>query len=669
MTATATTITLSAPTTGSFAIGDVIQVEDEKMLITGGTGPTWTVVRNWAQDLTVTAPNLGPTHAVGVEVVQARWRGDDLLLGLCAQSGSSSTQMDVSASNLRIETSNTGTLAVIDATDWESDAGGGSGANDTTRYLCSQYQVFWGPYDITEDFFFSGQDGLTPRNASEEWIYNPRFFWSQSRWWEDNQEKDPAYVLPDNASVLSMRELLAKTTILSVNMRAVQDYLTTQLSSALSDRVPGAGPGTQAILGASDYVLRDRVNPEGLLIHVSRYNRYPWNPNLKGDNPWMPGYPLSATTNAGGSARAPNATASGYTNAELAALDNVAPTYVRRTQFATIRGVMNTINSVNNLTSANFPDLMPYSLGASTTAGQLWRTPAIKPQDFHHAVRLTEAADIDWSYGTSNDYASGGLSFVTPNQLFIQGDVNVTPHSVSFGGVTATKANKVGILCDTAIMLSNAWTDSNHRNPGLVMNTTTQLLTGPTPGTLAMNQGVAGNTLPVASSTRYQFALLTHAQPTTRESVRMGESSSFISTILHLENWSGSTMTFVGSIVAMDTRRYSRAYLLDAQKRHGLTPFGWMTAGGNPDSPTAWVSEYSPDGSWPKANTAAWTALNNGANITLSNRWLGSIQGVYGAPTRNLFYNPDFSYKPGQPPLMPFGTTASGMGGWTKIIR
>lgn len=662
----ATALTITAPTTGSFAIGDVIRIGSELCLVNGGSGTSLSVYRNWGGTQTTAV-----SWAAGTEVTQARWRGDDLLVGLCGQSGSSGTLMDVDASNLRIEQQAPATNLVIDATDWDSASP--YGAEDATRYLCSQYQVFWGPYDITEDFFYYGQDGTTPRIASEEWIYNPRYFWSQSRWWYPSNlyttggspvlneaEKDPAYIIPNSASTLSMRELLAKTNILSINMRALQDYLTTRtLSTAIASRIAGVGP-TQSILGSgSDYTLRDHVRTEGLLVHTSRTNRYPWNPSINGRNPWNPNLPNDFT---GGS----------LTTAALAALPNVAPSYDRATQFQALQNLINWKNTAVSITSATFNDLMPFGLGSSSVAGQLWRAPAIKPQDFHHAVRITDASSIDWSYGTSTDFETGGLSFFTPNQLYIKGDVNTTAHSVSFAGTPATKANKLGIYCDTAILLSSAWSDAPMRTPGLVMNTTSgsrTLLSGS--GSLAVNQG-AGLTLPLAVDSRFQFALLTHTIPTTRQSARLGEASSFVSSLQFMEDWATKNMTFVGSIVAMDTRRYSNAYLLESPKYNGLSPFGWMTAGGNPLTATAWVTEYSAANSWPMANATTYSVNNNGSTITMDNTWSRGypyIQSIYGAPNRNLYYNPDFSYKPGQPPLMPFGTSAAGMGGWSRIIR
>ena len=69
------------------------------------------------------------------------------------------------------------------------------GPNDPTpmtRYLCSQYQAFWGTREITEDFFLWGEGNPATRLANENWFYNNREFWSQSRWWNAGSAMNPS---------------------------------------------------------------------------------------------------------------------------------------------------------------------------------------------------------------------------------------------------------------------------------------------------------------------------------------------------------------------------------------------------------------------------------------------------------------------------------------------
>ena len=88
-----------------------------------------------------------------------------------------------------------------------------------------------------------------------------------------------------------------------------------------------------------------------------------------------------------------------------------------------------------------------------------------------------------------------------------------------------------------------------------------------------------------AESTQYNTSIITHNRPTTRESVRDGEAASIINVTMFNENWANgyladgtpgqAKMTFAGSLVVMDSRRYTRNYLLQGPKEYGLFPLGY----------------------------------------------------------------------------------------------
>ena len=213
------------------------------------------------------------------------------MIGPAIQSGVRNSATEVTFSDIKVEfATGTGpTIAdkddtdVLDLNDWEeADA---EGATFTPRYLASQYQVFWGPTEITEAFF-SYVDDNSERIADETWFYNTREFYSQSRWWADGTEKDAA-ALP-SAGDLTARELISKQTQLTINMRALQHFLIDfDLEQARSSTMAGGYADPATPLSAPP-VLRTMFNG---LVYVARTNRYPWNPNLNGPNPWNPNLP------------------------------------------------------------------------------------------------------------------------------------------------------------------------------------------------------------------------------------------------------------------------------------------------------------------------------------------------------------------------------------------
>ena len=561
-----------------------------------------------------------------------------LLAGPCVQSGDKALATTVTFTDLRIETTLPAPLNVIDATDWDNTAGS---TDDLTKYLISQYQVFFGTREITEDFFTYREPGTQRRLANEEWFYNPREFWSQSRFWDHTNaagtrlDKD-AFTSPATTfTATKYRELLSKTTVLSLDLGALQTYIGARtVGLAEGDAISGVG----SIPAATTSPLATLASKFNGLIYAVRTNRYPWNPNtnvalgatVTGLNPWSP---LLST----GLTSLPNSVTTAG-----AALPLIA------------NGASDDLPS-RSLDAMASPDLMlggihklqPYVLP---------QAPSFKPQRFHHGVRIINGANIAWNYpngSSSGSNSAGGtnwthvpmpaygackLSVVTPNQLYVQGALNVDNHSVTYKGLTVNKPTPLAIMGDQVTLLSNAWSDVAYQQAGLAATNVSGAGSVTGTGTLACATFGA-----MAAATSYQAGIVTNNLPTNQERVREGQGAPFVDTVLFLENWNNRAMNYLGSLVVLDSRRYSRSFLHDSFKTYGTTPFG--IAGTGASDP--WVGVFgatTPD-------------------------WIGQSPAVFSEPVRTYAFNYDFMTPEGTPPFVPFGVSSNGTGGWARIVQ
>lgn len=606
--------------------------------------------------------------------------GSTLLMGPAIQSGAVDQIVTATFTHMRIATSLPAPNDIIDATDWDIDD---SGQDRMGRYLASQYQVWFGTREITEDFF-SWTDPVTGRRiASEDWIWNPREFWSQSRWWEIRRtnasphlpaverhlvEKDPVTTAAENFTKTQIRQAYAKTTLLTLDLEALQNYLRTRsISQATADRLPGH-MDHDPTPPPTNYTLRERFSG---LIYAVRTNRYPWNPNLdpwfkderlppgadsSGINPWSPHWnnPL------------PNSRADmGDAPPELgndASLRNPPPA---------------PHGSYAWLMSPRGHLLQPYP------ASDLKEDPPLKPQQFHHGVRIVNAHRIDWGYdgarsvaatriiGTrsANDwivtpvpaFGLGKTSIVTPNALYVQGNCNTDRFRTELKGQVAFRFTPLALMGDTITLLSNAWQDSNGQIPGLTVTNTAGPASVTGSGTLA-TMGTFG---PPAADTEYNAAVATHNLPTTRDRLAEGQTAAFVDSFLLLENWNNRTLKYLGSLVVMDTRRYTQAFLLDSFKTYGTTPFGFVDNSGQWRSIINSFVYRRPDrdGNPVVFQTGLYGYPVPGAH------WQGHSPAVYSEARRIYEFNYDLLTEEGTPPFAPFGVSTSGVGGWARIVK
>ena len=591
-----------------------------------------------------------PTTGTSTWATSTNW-----LVGPCLKSSDydqetspavSSAPAIVTLSNLRWKEPGVGLTFYHDADEWDaatkpnqnpSAVLAGRKVDNTTSYLCSQYQVFWGPIEITEDFFSytANLDGLdTSRIATEQWINNPRFYWSQSRWWNEGDltsawapvsrsnwiEKETGtttpLLSPESWSDSTQRERMARTTLLTINMMSFQNYLQNRTLAQASYKWSNNSSGV-----AYSDTIGDKWNG---LLYAARTNRYPNNPTLNKDNPFNPSLP-------------------------------------------------NITSNLVDLGSAWSPSLpkIRARLVANSPADRGVTSLPIPWQDFHHGIALTNANDINWKYtNSSTKFGSGKMSIVTPNNLYLIGDLNNTPHNYIIKGVTEAHYTPVSVMADSVTMLSNSFSSSQFQMPqvtpangsvrvdeGRVINVNTDSSMPTGSAILSTFRG------PQASTTSYRAVIITNNQPTTKYRAFQGEGAPFINTQLFMENWRGISMNYTGSLVVLDTCRYNRTYLLTDPRIMGRTPYG--LTGWHVDTAGTWNSLTGNDTSVVDWCRSGSTALNSIGSAAAPNGALG----IYTAPNRNLSFNDDLLTEDGTPPFIPFGVTAAGVAGWVRVVE
>lgn len=170
-----------------------------------------------------------------------------------------------------------------------------------------------------------------------------------------------------------------------------------------------------------------------------------------------------------------------------------------------------------------------YTLPAAANYPHLVREGNGPIETFHCAIRLSKASDINWNHvAGANPLGTSGLTVVTPNMCYLQGDYNTVSHPDA-GGVQ--RIAPCAIFADGATALSNAWLDSAHQT--------------------------AATALTAATATTFNLSFVINNVPTDDLNC-VDEGSGAVSNVVrYLENWGGVTYSFKGSLVVMNRMRYS----------------------------------------------------------------------------------------------------------------
>lgn len=579
---------------------------------------------------------------------------DRWVVGPALQSGSATTTATAVFSNLKVTTSEAVATNndVIDSNDWDasvvtekqvspSDGSklAGRTANNATKYLCSQYQAFWGPTEITEDFFsWTNGTGLdSSRNATELWFYNPREFWSQSAWWnegdlgtdwlpvntpwtykETGTTTAPAAYPIAITTATTWIERAGRTTALNISLANVQAYIAAR---SLKDATYKWSADTTTATATA--TLKSMFTG---LIYAARTNRYPRNPLPAQDNPWNPDLPNG--------------------NSATVSLTDLYDGLAANT----------------DLRDRLMPDC---SAAVRPTVSPPLCAP-IRSRDFHHGVMISDASAVTWGYSTPKVFGESKTSIVTPNQLYLRGNVNNTEYSLKetpTSSLTRNSYTPMAVMGDSVTLLSTNWvadtSAGGYCRPGLFVDSS-GVKDWTSASTLSDLQGAS------AATTSYRTCILTNNQPTTRYRAFQDEGAPFINTMLYLEDWSDQTMNFTGSLVVLDSCRYTSSFLLQNAKTSGRSPFGTM--GYHADATwkpiTGWTAAAgTPD--WCKIGAVKQPPSGTANSSTTP---FGTIP-VYKPPTRNMSFNGDLLSEQGTPPNTPFGVTAAGVAGWSRVLQ
>jgi len=182
-------------------------------------------------------------------------------------------------------------------------------------------------------------------------------------------------------------------------------------------------------------------------------------------------------------------------------------------------------------------------------------------ETFRCAIRLRGGADLNWAHDSNGDgvvngadvaqpLGTSGLTFVTPNRCYLQGDLNTVRHAdpvlldsadADGDGNTTEPLPQVtpcAVFADSANALSNAWSDANNVN---------YVITGG-----ASFSAVRG------TPTTYNTSLVVNNVPTESWNATADGSGLVGNLVRFLEHWNLNLYTLRGSVVVMNAARYTR---------------------------------------------------------------------------------------------------------------
>jgi len=497
--------------------------------------------------------------------------------------------------------------------------------NAYTNYLKSQYAVYLGfrsngagggePVDITDAFFNHrkatavANTSLAELTCTEDEFIDRR----ETRWMYERGYRNWSFG-NTNASNLTAAtgvteanwDTSFKTNVLTVNWERVRDFLTTIKWKDLDNTEPGSS--TILCWTRFNGLMYVHRTPRWTIDAAKRYTENRITGVIDAIAPLIY-HPVFAPMPKAPDRLYGNGTAYAATSAFLegAPWPRLVGNY-----------------TITPIPGSGTIDQSAYDLNATTTlrsyVGQATRQDATGrwmvacyTYPLHQAVRLAQARNPSWvgRYITPDGTYSRqkGLTFITPNHLYLWGDTNTVTTADSAG---VKKVTPMAVFSDGISALSNAWRDT-WRNGGAsrcftngTMNTAgtetrSEWATAITPSdrsTSATQWTSYGNVVD-GSDTTYNLCMVTNNVPSVRENSASDEGSGAVANLARFLEGGGRKYNLTGSIVVMNAQRYRSGDL-----------------GANKTSP-----------------------------------------GYYGAPTRNITFNTDLLVEAGRPPFSPFAIT------------
>ena len=423
---------------------------------------------------------------------------------------------------------------------------GGFASADYVNYLKSQYVVYFGTTDVTDLFF--DYDAAAATNEEELVVFESEFLdrregaFMQYQFWDQDTAS-----FPKTGSDFWFETNEYRVNMLTFNMRKTLDFLM------------NTDHGTATTGVASGTMLNEMFNGMIYAHRTRRSDDYtPWETPL-----WHPTCHL----------------------------------HWKRTPIANYEFPQPGHRPWVDLPSALWSSGNP--------AGFDWRTGSGPAMTYQSAIRLANAEDLDYGIyyhadmstpDPSDDYyTKKGLTFVTPNTCYIEGDFNTVQYGDSDSGALGTRVPRghanwgtqeyykhvpAAVFADFVNLLSNDWDDASQ----------------------------SYGSRPNVSSDCYMIvSIIMNNVPSHMDGDGYSHYSGGAHNILrYLESWSGDTHHIKGSLVVMNIRRYSFSHI--------------GNNGGEPPN---------------KGNS------------------------VYSPPNRDFEMNSDLFEKPGQPPFTPYGVTVT----------
>ena len=390
------------------------------------------------------------------------------------------------------------TLTVVDPLSMVEPDGFGAYKTNYATYLKSQYVVLFAGRNITGYFFDQINNATYNKNYPEQnFIVTEDEFIDhrETSWMAANYGIDPRNYIGG----LSYRQ-----NVLTLNVRAIQDFLATTVSSAIDPALDGALAKTH--FNGLIYVHRTRRSNT---FHIIDRLLFAW------------------------TAPTPNGSNIPFTNGKY-----VAPAA------AGIAGA-----NYDNLTNIREGD-GPYETTrcAVRIRGGLQVDSPYYPNGTQNDLIRKKYAEINWDAPASGNVglANSGLTIVTPNRCYMWGDFNTTTHT---DPTDSSKQLTVpcAVFADGITGLSSNWRDSVWQD-----YPTTSISSG--------NPKTYGEWTPeyMAASTKYITSMVTNNVPMAQWNVTSFGTGGAGEMIYMVENWKYADFVFRGSMVVLNEQRYSK---------------------------------------------------------------------------------------------------------------